>query len=364
MGIEELAWGASSNIYLCPECDWLYVRVEQEREHTEFLCPHCYQGTLTPVDTDPTQSFSLYSPEMMIPPTASDDVIAQGIQNFAEAIPFPPLDLSSALLRERLELLFLPVWLVDCQVYALWEAEVGFDYAVVSHQEHYVNGQWLTREVEETRVRWEPRVGRLENPVHNISVPAMLEHAKIWTQLGSYSIRQAEQYKRAVLDDGYVRLPDQTPENAWSSAVPLIQKYAADKVMSACSAEHIRNFRWMPQYQDQHWTFLLVPVYTTFYVDDHGLSHPVFIHAGTGKVDGPRRSSMKRAQHFSLILALIAFVGFIVSLVLGAFSVLVPPLAVLGILLGLVSTGVGIGALLPMIQSWRFNEKVKQSEGG
>jgi hypothetical protein len=239
----------------------------------------------------------------------------------------------------------------------MWDAETGFNYDVVSHQERFSNGGWTTQEVSETRIRWEPRVGRLERTYENVSAPALQIHSEIWRRLGQYRIDQAQPYSPEKVINTLMRLPDQSPEAVWSGVKPVIHKHAAAEVKTAANAEHIRSFRWAPNFQNKVWTLLLTPVYATYYADDNGQPQPVLIHAQSGLVDGARRSSMKRAQHVSLIFAIIALVGFVLSLALGAVGIIVPPLLLIAVLGGLISACVGVGAIFPMIRSWRFNLK-------
>ena len=73
----------------------------------------------------------------------------------------------------------VPVWLVDGEVQAEWRAEAGYHYQVVSHQDRYEDrrGGWSSREVKETRTRWEPRLGRLKRAYQNLRAPALEEQA-------------------------------------------------------------------------------------------------------------------------------------------------------------------------------------------
>lgn len=349
------SWGIPLKGVICTVCDWSFLAPDDDAHKIKQRCPHCFQGDLEPSNLDISQLPYQHSPELVIVPSVAMEIIAGKIGEFADKIPFPPGDLRPETLRQRLQLVFLPQLLVDCSVSAVWNAESGFDYAVLSHQEHFSGGGWTTQKVEETRIRWEPRVGRLQRTYHNVAAPAMRGHADVWRRLGAYPIEQAKTYSPELVMHGLIRLPDLNPETAWSGVVPLLHQHAGSEVKTATAAEHIRNFRWAPEYADKNWTLFLAPVYATFYTDDNGQPQPVLIHAQSGQVDGARRSSMKSAQRLSLILGGIAVVIFVLSLILGAVGMLFPPLLILGILGIVVSAGVGIGALFPMLRSWRFN---------
>jgi hypothetical protein len=261
-------------------------------------------------------------------------------------------------LRARVRHLFLPMWLVDTEVRASWQAEVGFDYEVVSHREQYADGAgWRTDEVEEQRVRWEPRAGRLARTYENVTAAALGAHAALQRVLGDFSLSDAEPYSDGVMTAAMVRSPDRAPEAAWADAIPGIRRRAAQECRRAATADHIRDFRWAPDYGNQTWTLLLLPVYASYYLDDEGAAQRVLINGQTGQVYGARRGSMRRAQRVALIVGGVALALFLISLGVGLAGLLLPPLFVVGILGVVLALLVGVGATVPLLRVWRFNRK-------
>ena len=99
-------------------------------------------------------------PELYLPHQIQKGHLQRPLNEFIGSIRFRPPDLTLANLTNRLEKIYWPMWLVVAEVEGQWEAEIGMDYDVVSHQERFGDGAgWQTREVKETRIRWEPRVG-------------------------------------------------------------------------------------------------------------------------------------------------------------------------------------------------------------
>ncbi|TFG69930.1 MAG: hypothetical protein E4H27_06580, partial [Anaerolineales bacterium] len=274
----QTAWGLPLTVLVCKVCDWSFL-TSGEDTHTIKRCPHCFKGDLDSSNLELSQSTYQHSPELVIVPSVTTEVMSRKIDDFAGKIPYPPGDLRPDILHQRLQLIWFPEWLVDCSVSAVWDAESGFDYAVLSHQEHFSDSGWTTQQVKETRIRWEPRVGRMHRSYQNIIAPALDGHTDLWQRLGEYSISQARTYAPELVTHGLIRLPDLSPETSWSEVVPLLYKKAGNEVKTATSAEYIRNFRWSPEYRDKNWTLLLVPVYATFYTDDNGIPQPVLIHA-------------------------------------------------------------------------------------
>lgn len=346
-----LAWGVSMAGALCPHCDWRYFVPEGK---LPLRCPHCFQTDLVPL-IDPAKLPYHHPPELVVPFSLKVEAAAMRIEAFAGGIPFAPEDLNPQTLRGRVQRLYVPQWLVDGDVTALWEAEVGSDYDVVSHQERYADGSgWSTREVRETRIRWEPRVGRLARTYENVIAPALEDQAVLHRAVGTYA-QTAQPFAPALLEDVLVRLPDRSPDAAWPDVVPAFQATAAEECRQACAADHVRQFRWSPAYSARNWTLRLLPLYATYYIDGEGQPCPVLLNGQTGQMSGLRRGSMQRAQRRALIIVAVAAVLFLISLVVGLMGLAVPPLLIVAGIGGLLALGVGLSALVPIVRVWRFN---------
>jgi hypothetical protein len=351
------AWGATLDAAVCEQCDWRFLLPAGSPPQR---CPNCFQTSLTPLASEVNQLPYTNVPELVIPPTVDPETIDQNIRVFARGIPFAPTDLTPQHLSQRLRRLFLPMWLVDSQVTATWQAEAGFDYQVVSHQERYSQnqGQWQTNEVTETRIRWEPRLGRLARTYHNRQAPALEEEAELARRLGAYEVTNSQPYSARLLSQTFVRLPDRSTEDAWSDAEPAFQAAAREECRVAAAADHLRDFRWSPAFQNLHWTQLLRPAYTTYYLDDDRQPQPVLINGQTGRTSGRRRSSMKRAQRTSLYLLGAAGFIFILSLILALIAYFFEPSLLIGVFIGVaLFLLTGMAAVVPVFIAWNFNRQ-------
>lgn len=347
---------------VCEVCDWRYLL---PAERSLPRCPHCFEGALVPLREEVEALPTVRPPELVVPFGLSRETLARGVEAFAGAIPYPPEDLNVEALESRLDEVYLPTWLVDVDVEAVWEAEAGYDYQVVSHEERYDErqGGWVTREVEERRTRWEPRMGRLTRRYDNVPAPALEEDARLRKELGEWDGDSWEPYGPSAMAEAVVALPDRTPEDAWSSAVPRVRQRAAEECREAAGADHLRQFLWTPDYVARTWTLLLLPLYATYYEDDEGRAQALLMHGQTGRIDGARRGSMRRARRLSLIVGLVALTLLVVGLGVLAAGLLVPPLAALGAGGVLVALVVGAAALVPMLRVWWFNRRQEARSG-
>jgi hypothetical protein len=345
-------WGAPLQAAYCPNCDWQYL-LPQDQSPPQ--CPHCAQSALEQAD-DSAGGFN-HPPELILPFTVSKETLNRQIEQFAKGIWFAPKDLKPDNLTTRVQPVFLPMWLVDSSVEALWQAEAGFDYEAVSHRDRYdqSGGGWSSQQFTETRVRWEQRVGRLKREYHNVPAPALEEHRTLTQQLGQFNIRKAQGYQPAAVGKAIVRLPNRSTTDAWPNAEPAIRAAAAAECQQASQAQHIRDFRWRPGFGHKNWTLLLLPVYTSYYLDDDNHPQPVLIHGETGNLTGPRRASMKRARNVTIAIVVVAAIIFFISIIIGLAALIMPALLIVAALGAVLAIITGMLAVAPLVIVWQVN---------
>ena len=150
-------------------------------------------------------------------------------------------------------------------------------------------------------------------------------------------------------------LPNRSRQDAWQQALPALQYVAADECRKASEADHVRQFDWSPKFDKQHWTLLLQPIATTYYLDDEQKAKPMLIHGQSGQIYGIRSASMKKAKRVSttiLIIALILFVAGLASLALSPILPVIVGLSAIGVA---ASFALALSALIPVVIVWWFN---------
>jgi hypothetical protein len=350
------AWGAELIAATCEQCDWGFLLPP---DASDTVCPHCFQGKLNAIGEAFDALPYIHPPELIVPFSVSSERIAGNLHEFSRSIPFAPKDLRAENLQGRLQRIFIPMWLVDVDVRASWQSEVGFNYDVVSFQEKFADrqGGWSEQRVTETRIRWEPRVGKLARAYPNTPAPALEEHAQLVSWLGAHALDSAQSYHASSIQDTYARLPNRAPEDAWPDAVPVLRSLAAEECQQAAEAEHQRDFRWSPECSNQHWTQVLLPIYTTHYFDDDKQPQPVLIHGQTGKIHGARRASIRRARGLSLLMfGLASIIGF-PSLLASALPILPNEFRSLAGCSLALSFLLGILSIIPIAVAWQFNRR-------
>ncbi len=342
------------NAMVCRSCNWRFFK---QNLPAEPFCPHCRSAEVERIDDEKALDF-----EQFLPFSVSKTEFHARVEEFSRNIPFRPPDLKPANLLERVEEIFLPRYLVDADVTAVWQAEMGFNYEVVSHQEIYQSHNWETIERKETRINWEPRVGRLARRYENVPAPALEDDKALASRLGEYSLRTPEPVDGRIVEP-WVRVPDRNTSDAWLDAVVGLHQRSAEDCRLAAGADHVEQFQWQPEFGEKHWTLMLVPVYASYYLDDDGRFLPVLMNAQTGTLSGVRYASVQKARRYTAALLIIAAFLFGGSVFFGVVSPLFPIFGIAAIILFFFSVGCAIGAAFPVFMAKRFNSRINIPPG-
>jgi hypothetical protein len=347
------AWGADWVLAGCASCNGVFVLPP---EKVSERCPFCGQPSLGQMNPADDRPIFTQSPELLVPFHVGKEKLRTNVSKFANSIWLAPSDLQEATLLSRLQSLYLPMWLVDALVQGEWQAEMGFDYEIVTHREAYQNKNWQTKRVKQKRIRWEPRLGRLNRTYDNQSAPALEEQAQVEAQIGRFNLKESKPFQPSDLVGTIVRLPNRPPEDAWNEAVQGLKTAVTQDCRLASEADHTREFKWSPHFTNQQWTQLLLPIYTSYYLDDDNQAQMVLLHGQTGLLYGTRRASMKRARRIAGIILAVAAVFLVVTLLLLLLGFTLDEAALPWAgMLGVFTIGVGGTAVLPLIYVWYVN---------
>jgi hypothetical protein len=334
----------------CPHCKRVFL-VEENK--LGGLCPHCYQGSL---ESQPARLRSK-QPERIMPFNIKRNQVQSEVDHFVSGVWIKPTDFQTKNLMERMAPIYWPMWLVDCDVDGHWQMEAGFDYQVESTKESFSGGQWQSKKQIENRIRWEPRLGQIQTHLDNIVTPALDDHKTRFQQTGTYRIEDAKPFDPQHLGSALIEVPDLPPDNAWPLAKPQAEKRAARLCAKAAGAGHARHFALKANYDGKNWTQLLLPMLTSYYLDDNGHPQVIILNGETGKISGPRLASQKKGFRMAGIIAAISGVLLMIALFSLILSSLVPVLRRVAAFMSILGIGVGITAIIPAIWPWQWNRQ-------
>jgi hypothetical protein len=350
-------WGIQRIIADCAHCHASLLILESD---LETLCPICFQGNLK-------QSPSLFRsepPERIIPAKIDSNRINPLLDKFVNEVKMRCDDFSTQQLINRMKLLYLPMWLVDATINGQWHASAGFPQHVKSSVEKFSNGSWQSQDVIEKKLRWEKRMGEISRRYDNIAVLASTNFKKIFTSANNneFDLNQSTPYSPSLISNDRIAVPNIEPDVAWQNAQPSFEKLVYNDVVIACAADQIQDYHLNPNFSNLNWTQVLLPVLTTYYLDDDGQYQVIMINGQTGTIKGKRIASQRKGFLYAGIAFTIALATFLLGL--GAFAIapIIPPISFLGLLFIPIAVIATIIAGYFMVLPWSWNRAQNQQD--
>ena len=348
LAAEASAWGTPLRPAGCPACRQVYLL---EADRLEQTCPNCARSKLKPQPA----LLRPEAPELLAPFRHTRPDLRSGLDKFVKEVWLPCADFETDTLLRRAVPVYWPMWLLDSEVIGHWQAEAGFNYQVKSSQESYGGSGWTTREQVETRIRWEPRAGQIQRHYDNIVAPAISEQGRLLKLAGQYQLNLATAYRPEQVKGALLHVPDLSPESAWPLAQPELDEAASAECQQAAGAQHLRNFTLRADYESLHWTLLFLPVYVTWYTDDQGQAHTLYLNGQSGLIGGARLASQRKGWQWAGALLAAAAVFFLLALLLAGIGFIFPPGMILGSLLGIMAILLACAAIIPAAWPWQWN---------
>jgi hypothetical protein len=335
----------------CPACQRLVLARQP------LVCPLCGAEELEASDA----AVDAAKPELIVPFTVDEAAAKMALTAFVKPRWFKTKDLQVDALMDRLTRVWVPHWLVDVDVEGSWEAEAGYDYQVKSSREHFSSGNWQSQEVVETRIRWEPRCGVVAHRVDNASAAGIGIFSALVSRVGAWDHDAA--IAGAPPESDALWLPDMRRRAAWATAEGSVRHSIGRVVHQAMGSDHLQEFTLSPNYDQAYWTWLMLPLYTTWYTDDAGKRWVLYVHGQHGSVSGARMASVWRGSVLAGIIVSVAACIAVLGLVLALVAIAFPPLLAVAIGVVVVAAVVGCFAIWPVAGPWRCNARERRRWG-
>jgi hypothetical protein len=339
-------------IFGCPQCKVLFL---SDTDNIVSPCPVCGFAVVSKVDF----KYQIPNIELILPDTSSPQSFEALISEFIQPTKFKPTRLNCESLLCNMKKIYFPKWLLDVSTQGNWNATVGFDYQVESAQESYQQGQWISQKVNETRINWEHRTGLLENTYNNIITDAQSKDNWITSIIKHSNYQKSEVYS-STLKPLVLIIPDITPDQAFPNAASYLKKVISNECQKACRAQHIKSFDIKNNYTNHNWSLLIFPFFHTWYQDDEGNPHSIWINPQTKTIAGDRHASTKSASKYAMILFAVSLTSMLLTVLSGFLSAAIPPLVIAAFLLlmvTIITAGVGFYCLIYPSQWNKQNQK-------
>jgi hypothetical protein len=346
---QESSWDHGELLEACSACQCVFL---VSPEHSKQICPICSQADLVP---EPDKE-ARWAPELVLPIQIDQQTFKNYMERFLDEVPYKTNDLTVDNLVERVRVVWWPQWLVDADLEGEWEATVGYNYQVKTARERYGNDGWKSQNVLRTEIRYEPRMGTMNRHHDNVIIPALHTNEERIRQLGEYDRKQVVKFKDGILDRASIQLPTIEPGELREVAEDKFRLIAEKEILEATGAQHRQEINYRGVFKNMNWSKFLLPIFSSYYVDDHQQCHPVVMNAQSGKLYGRRMASLKKARKKTLGLAALLMLVFLVLILASLLSPSGGIVCIVGAALLL-----GTLALIPLIRASVWNRRQEKT---
>jgi hypothetical protein len=294
-----------------------------ERGQRKVHCQHCNADSLVPTDTvaDRCQFCgspeivaydaieSAIRPESLLPKQIDRPRAYETMKKWASGRFWAPGDLKRKNLVENVKGIYLPYWTFDAFARCPWEAESGTYYW---DTEHYTDaqGRRQTRQVRKTR--WSPASGEVRFQFDDITIPATrLVPREELEAVEPFPTKELVPYDTVYVAGWTVEHYQVTLRDGAGQAVAVMQAVLRNLAASDVPGDTYRNLRIAPEYSNETFKHILVPVWLLIY-QYRGKMFRTIVNGYTGTITGSYPVSAWKVAIAVLIgLAVVALVALI-----------------------------------------------------
>ena len=241
---------------------------------------------------------------------------------------------------------YLPFWTFDAHIGAKWQAEVGTPHT----ERYYSDGEWKTRTV----IKWRWRSGRVHVPINDHQVAGTDRVSQVVLQkVTPFDLEGLVEYDPGYLAGWQAKTYDVQLQEAWEQAKEEMRKRAKRACYRDTGSSHVRNFRMTADFADEHWRYILLPVYLASYrFEDH--TFQVMVNGQTGNVAGQKPVAWARVWlAIAAMLAPGAFLGLV-----GLLTLALGGIGVVGLIAGFILFVAGLVGAIVVFRKAREWEEV------
>lgn len=263
-------WGQARKELQCQGCA-AYTSIPPDS--LTHICPFC--GSNKVIQQEAPQD--VLRPRFLIPFKIEADACRQLARDWLGSSWLTPGSLRRLAGVANFTGIYLPFWTFDANTQTNWQAEVG-------HRKTYTDSQGKTR----SKIEWKWESGHIQLGHRNLLIPGTGRLSRILLErINQFDLRQLAEYEPKYLAGFHAQAYDVPLETAWESARHNMREQTRQACREQASTNRIRNFSMELDFAEEHWRYILLPVYLATYQYQHK-SYQVMVNGQTGAISGQR----------------------------------------------------------------------------
>lgn len=296
-------WGAPVQVIKCSGCG--AETVLQQNESAAF-CAFCGSPHVLA-----DQGAAGFAPESLIPFQITGDKAAEGFRGWLKRKWFAPSAAKKAARLDKVSGVYLPHWTFDSNASAYYQGQAGHHYTVQVPHTVTRDGKTTTEMRTETRTRWVPTAGYVENFFDDVLVAGSRRLPEtLLARVRPYQLESLQRYRPEFLSGFASETPSVSLDEGWQTAQQTIHNELEDMARRDIlrRADEARVTRLRVSHKNVKYKLTLLPMYLSVFPFKQKQYH-VLINGQTGRIGGQAPvSPLRVAAAVALGIALIALI--------------------------------------------------------
>ncbi len=287
------------------KCSNCHATLRRNRNDVAQNCDFCGAPELL----DYEDIDAVIRPESILPAKVDKNSAAERLKLWLGKRWLAPNDLKKRSLIDRLHGVYIPYWTFDANAHCPWTAQSGTYYYVTRT---YTDSNGKTRTRQERRTRWRPASGTVNTAFDDVTISGSRSvENKLQREIEPYPTGELTPYETRYVSGWHVEqyqvdLP-QAAQLGKSQMHQMLREMCADQI----PGDTYRNLQINPQYSDQTFKHILVPIWIVAY-QYRSKTYQSVVNGFTGKVASTYPKSIWKITF--LVLLAILIIGSIIYL--------------------------------------------------
>lgn len=188
--------------------------------------------------------------------------------------------------EERLKGVYIPYWHFNIDASSHYRCSIGYNYTVTVTKQVYENGKSVTKQVQETRIRWETKMGHIDCAFVDMlsNASTQFNTSKI-NALEPFDFREAKPYDPGFLSGFSAERYSLSLNDGFEQLKPTIHNEIVEAIRRKHHGDHIRNAQLSTDFTKVDFEHVLLPIWLSSYLY-RNKTYQFAINGQTGEVQG------------------------------------------------------------------------------
>ena len=268
-------------------CDNCGASITVEKTTAALTCPFC----TSPIKIEQDAAASVV-PDGVVQFQVSQKDAVRCFKDWIKGRFFSPRELRQLAKMQKINGVYLPHFLFDCETHSHYTAEAGTHYYVTETVTVTRDGKTVQEQKQVQKTRWATVSGEYDESFEHWKANASKNVDEKLVKL-DFNASDVKPYAKEYLYGFEAENNSIALDSCWETVKKEISQRLNQNIRSQISADEVRNLDFSPDFKEINYQYVLLPVWISSYTFQ-GKVYQVMINGQTGQIKGQAPLSAAR----------------------------------------------------------------------